>query len=268
MRKIDLNFLMKNLSAVFCIIFYIALLLPFAKVGLGASEAHILVNDYSTTFKGIQLLTDGSIFGIILIILPLIILLATYLPQLEQYKKIVCLISSIATVLLVITCSFNLDTAEMNLGDGYSIETHRKIGFWIMLVCGLVLTAISVIPFIKGETTNQTETIDDEKVLEQTAIEEKTLPQINFDQDKITGFAKNMANTIGEQGRNIANKTTEQVKNVADNIQTNHTINAKVRNEKPEEIMEQLRKLNELKETGILTEEEFTTKKQEMLERI
>lgn len=258
MKKFDLSLLVKNLSAVFCGIFYVSLLLPFAKVGLGASEAHILVNDYSTTFKGIQLLTDGSVLGIILIVLPLVILLATYLPQLAQYKKIACLISSVAVIFLVITCSFNLDTVEVNLGEGYSIETHRLIGFWIMLICGFALTAISVVPFIKGEPTAQAAAADGDTAAEAV--------QPSFDSEKIADAAKNFAGTIKEQGKSIASKLSEQAKNVADNV-ANHS-SQKARDEKPEEIMEQLKKLNQLKEDGILTDEEFAAKKAEMLDRM
>ncbi|MCI9146503.1 MAG: SHOCT domain-containing protein [Eubacterium sp.] len=152
----------------------------------------------------------------------------------------------------------------------------------MMFVCAILLTFLHLIPFINknnnaflSKLNPFPDDISEESIINNIENNNETdndkkinIPQMNIDKDKITGFAKNMADTISEQGKNIVNKATEQVKNVADNVQTNHTVNTKIRNEKPEEIMEQLRKLNELKESGILTDEEFTTKKQEMLERM
>ncbi|MFR5875306.1 MAG: SHOCT domain-containing protein [Eubacterium sp.] len=272
--------IMKYLPTVLCILMLISLLLPF--VSVGASMSIIGVSGSSeTAANGFTLISDGSFLAILLPLMPIIIIVSNYISSLAAYKKYICLGCSAFTILWLLIIP-KLTSSASAEGASFDISVNRLIGFWIMLACAILLTFLYLIPFINknnnaflAKLNPFPDDISEENIINKIENNNETdsdkkinIPQVNIDKDKITGFAKNMANTIGEQGRNIANKTTEQVKNVADNIQTNHTINAKVRNEKPEEIMEQLRKLNELKETGILTEEEFTTKKQEMLERI
>ena len=48
----------------------------------------------------------------------------------------------------------------------------------------------------------------------------------------------------------------------------NHSSTASAKKEDPKTIMEQIKQLHEMKENGILTEEEFAEKKKEFLERL
>ena len=285
MKKINVNLILKNLSAVFCGIFYIALLLPFVSFKVDYSNSGYMMSDYEASrLNGSQLFTDGGIFGIVLLLMPLLILLATYLQQLAQYKKLICLIASIAMVFLVITCSFNIKSAEIGFGEGIEIKAHRLIGFWIMLACSIALTALSALSFFKDKevadliSTGGTTDPDNP---------DSNLPQINIDGEKISNFAKNITNTISEQGKNISEKLSETVKSKGNNDSqpplseseySNNNQNippqphfqsqqANIPKGNPDEIMEQLKKLNELKESGVLTEEEFSAKKTELLQR-
>jgi uncharacterized FlaG/YvyC family protein len=151
---------------------------------------------------------------------------------------------------------------------GYFIKTTRKIGFWLMLFSSIALSVISVLQFIKSKNSNNFAT---ENTFEDTSAqvlnEENVANSTNIDKEKITNFAKNISDTMNEQGKNIATKLSDQAKSVTTNI-SNSSNNTKIKKENPNEIMEQLKKLNELKEAGILTDEEFTAKKQEMLERL
>ena len=150
-----------------------------------------------------------------------------------------------------------------------------------MLICAIALTFLYLIPFINKNNNPVLSKLDpfvDESVINENTNNDNTesgdnnkinISQINVDKDKIAGFAKNMADTISEQGKNIVTKATEQAKNVVDNVSTkSNIVSQNTKKENPEEIMEQLKKLNELKESGILTDEEFTSKKQEMLSRM
>lgn len=274
------NKIMKYIPTVLCVLMLVSLLLPFISVGASMSVAGISGSS-DTSINGFSLISEVSFSAILLPLMPVIIILSNYISIFDAYKKYLSLGCSLLTILLLLIIP-KLSSSASAEGAMVDISISRLIGFWIMLVCAILLTFLYLIPFINknnnaflsklnpfpddfteentvNNVDNNNETVNDKKI---------NLPQMNIDKDKITDFAKNMADTISEQGKNIVNKATEQVKNVADNVQTNHTVNTKIRNEKPEEIMEQLRKLNELKESGILTDEEFTTKKQEMLERM
>lgn len=274
------NKIMKYIPTVLCILMLVSLLLPFISVGASMSVAGISGSS-DTSIKGFSLISEVSFSAILLPLMPVIIILSNYISIFDAYKKYLSLGCSLLTILLLLIIP-KLSSSASAEGAMVDISISRLIGFWIMLVCAILLTFLYLIPFINknnnaflSKLNPFPDDISEENIINNIENNNETdndkkinIPQMNIDKDKITDFAKNMADTISEQGKNIVNKATEQVKNVADNVQTNHTVNTKVRNEKPEEIMEQLKKLNELKESGILTDEEFTTKKQEMLERM
>lgn len=274
------NKIMKYIPTVLCILMLVSLLLPFISVGASMSVAGISGSS-DTSINGFSLISEVSFSAILLPLMPVIIILSNYISIFDAYKKYLSLGCSLLTILLLLIIP-KLSSSASAEGAMVDISISRLIGFWIMLVCAILLTFLYLIPFINknnnaflSKLNPFPDDISEENIINNIENNNETdndkkinIPQMNIDKDKITDFAKNMADTISEQGKNIVNKATEQVKNVADNVQTNHTVNTKVRNEKPEEIMEQLKKLNELKESGILTDEEFTTKKQEMLERM
>ena len=119
----------------------------------------------------------------------------------------------------------------------------------------------------------------------------------HIDTEKITGFAQNVAGTVSGQIKNIrkhGKQTSFCGKQPAGNgsadaarfqpvpqqpqaqpvIQTASVpvspapVVQTEEKKSPEEVMELLKKLFEMKEAGILTDDEFTAKKQEMLKKM
>lgn len=274
------NKIMKYIPTVLCILMLVSLLLPFVSVGTSMSVG-LISGSSETAVNGFTLISDGSFLAILLPLMPIIIVVSNYIASLAAYKKYICLGCSAFTILWLLIIP-KLTSSASAEGASFDISVNRLIGFWIMFVCAILLTFLYLIPIINknnnaflsklnpfpDDLSEENISSNDDSNNETDSDKSVNIPQLNISKDKISGFAKNMADTISEQSKNIVNKATEQAKNIADNVQTNHTANTKVRNEKPEEIMEQLRKLNELKEAGILTDEEFTTKKQEMLDRM
>ena len=76
-------------------------------------------------------------------------------------------------------------------------------------------------------------------------------------------MAQNAAGSIAGAAGNLKDKASQ----VAANMQ-NHSSTASAKKEDPKAIMEQIKQLHEMKENGILTEEEFAEKKKEFLERL
>lgn len=264
---------LKFIPTILCILMLVSLILPFVSFGANVSILGATASS-ETSLNGFELISEGSFLAILLPLMPILIMVATYIKSLAPYKKYICLGASAFTIIWLFIVP-KISGGASSEGVSVDYNTSYLVGFWIMLICAIALTFLYLIPFINKNNnpillklnpfadepiSNSNETDDNSKI---------NIPQINVDKDKIAGFAKNMADTISEQGKNIVTKATEQAKNVVDNVSTKSNIGSQnTRKENPEEIMELLKKLNELKESGILTDEEFTAKKQEMLERM
>lgn len=306
--KFDKSILLKNLTGIFCGALILCTLLPFVTFGTSSGG----VSAESPAFNGIDILTDGGFVGILYFLMPILILLACYLPPLGAFKKYICLGASvIGTALLFIIpgqmaygASAGQGIAE-SAGAKVDVDISYQIGFWLMLVFLIALVALSVIQFFNLKGNKVFEAV---KASDNTASGQgMTMPHI--DTEKITGFAQNVAGTVSGQIKNItANRTNQsgssenpqtvvsQTPAVSQNVLQNppassvsqsvqkpqaqpviQTVSTPVspapamqseEKKKPEEVMELLKKLFEMKEAGILTDDEFTAKKQEMLKKM
>ena len=294
--KFDKSILLKNLTGIFCGALILSMLLPFVKVD--ASTGGVSVE--APALSGIDILTNGGFVGILFCLMPILILVASYLPPLAAFKKYICLGTSIiGPVLLFIIpgqLAYGASAAQgiaESSGAKVDADISYQIGFWLMLVFLIALVALSVIQLfnLKGNKVFEAVNASDNTASGQGM----TMPHI--DTEKITGFAQNVAGTVSGQIKNItesmANKpasaanqqgTVQQTPPVSQPVQQQpqaqpviQTSSVPVspapvmqteKNKNPEEVMELLKKLFEMKEAGILTDDEFTAKKQEMLKKM
>ena len=294
--KFDKSILLKNLTGIFCGALILSMLLPFVKVD--ASTGGVSVE--APALSGIDILTNGGFVGILFCLMPILILVASYLPPLAAFKKYICLGASIiGTVLLFIIpgqLAYGASAAQgiaESSGAKVDADISYQIGFWLMLVFLIALVALSVIQLfnLKGNKVFEAVNASDNTASGQGM----TMPHI--DTEKITGFVQNVAGTVSGQIKNItesmANKpasaanqqgTVQQTPPVSQPVQQQpqaqpviQTSSVPVspapvmqteKNKNPEEVMELLKKLFEMKEAGILTDDEFTAKKQEMLKKM
>lgn len=264
MKKFDANIIIKNLTGILCGAMILCFLLPFVSSEVKASVAGAS-GSAAESVNGFSLLTEGGFLGIMLFLCPILILIANYLPQLGQYKKIISLILSVAGIIILFLSPAQLSAQGGNQSFSVDVKTTYQIGFWLMLVCSATIALLSAIQFFNLNGNKIFDTLNNSNEIQNTEnsddansddskVQISKLSQINFDKDKVTDFAKNTSSAISEQIKNVAGNVSNKV--------------SSMQKEKPEEIMEQLKKLYELKEAGILTEEEFTAKKQEMLQRM
>lgn len=223
MRKVD--YFCNKANAVLCALFYLSLLLPFS----GSTVIGAVKEKYS--YRGLQIVTDNSIWGILLLLAPLVILLLTYLKQLEKFKKIGCLISAMVMVLMMLKISFSFDIGNQHSG----FIDSPKIGFWVMLLSSFILAFVSVVPFVFKKNLNTQD------------INEKSIN--NFNKEKIDKMKKG-AKIVVEKMSDLASGGISSTVGETDDS---------------DELMNKLIKLNELKENGIITEEDFNKKKKEIL---
>lgn len=302
--KLDKNILIKNITGILCGALILCFLLPFIKVNVDVSTALGSASAESPAMNGIKIITEGGFWGIVYFLMPVLILAVSYIHALEAYKKYICLGASAAGLLLLFSIPGQLSTSASSEGAAQAtveMSVKYQIGFWLMLVLLIALTALSVIRFfnLKGNKVFEAVNMADETSATENDREIK-LPHINT--EKISSFTQNVAETVSGQIKNItenmANKAASQSneQGTAETQQTQTTkqpVTKQTQTQKassmqmksapvhadsyvptaeakkePEEIMEHLKKLFELKETGILTEEEFTAKKQEMLKKM
>lgn len=294
--KFDKSILLKNLTGIFCGALILSMLLPFVKFGTSTEGVSV----EAPVLKGINIVTDGGFVGILFFLMPILILVACYLPPLAAFKKYICLGASIiGTVLLFIIpgqLAYGANAAQgiaESSGAKVDVDTSYQIGFWLMLVFLIALVALSVIQLfnLKGNKVFEAVNASDNTASGQGM----TMPHI--DTEKITGFTQNVAGTVSGQIKNItenrANKSSSAA-NQQGTVQQNPPAPQPVQQQpqtqyvaqtasvpvspapvvqveekkSPEEVMELLKKLFEMKEAGILTDDEFTAKKQEMLKKM
>ena len=200
--KFDKSILLKNLTGIFCGALILSMLLPFVKFGTSTEGVSV----EAPVLKGINIVTDGGFVGILFFLMPILILVACYLPPLAAFKKYICLGASIiGTVLLFIIpgqLAYGANAAQgiaESSGAKVDVDTSYQIGFWLMLVFLIALVALSAIQFFNRKGNRVFEAVN---ASDNTASGQgMTMPHI--DTEKITGFAQNVAGTVSGQIKNI-----------------------------------------------------------------
>ena len=148
MNKINANTIIKNLTGILCGAIILCLLLPFLSTESSASVGGIEGSSEAQIFTGIQILTDGGFMGILLVVCPVLILVANYLPQIEKYKKIISMgLSAVCIVILFIIpgqiaalsnsgaeAVGQMASAATSKSSSVDIKTNYMIGFWLILI--------------------------------------------------------------------------------------------------------------------------------------
>lgn len=277
--KMNKEFILKNLMGIICAVIILALFLPFMSVKAEVSVGGFGGGSADQSMNGFSLVTDGGIFGFAFILCLVAVAASCYIPQLKPFRKIISAIGSVAGIVCLFIAPgsaaspVNAAAGGATAGTGVSakVELNYLIGFWIILMLMLALIAMSVIQFLglKGNKVfDAVNSVEDENGT--TGV---SLPSINADgiksaigsvnADSIKNMAQNAAGSIAGAAGNLKDKASQ----VAANMQ-NHSSTASAKKEDPKAIIEQIKQLHEMKENGILTEEEFAEKKKEFLERL
>lgn len=294
--KFDKSILLKNLTGIFCGALILSMLLPFVKAGASTGG----ISAESPSLSRINIVTDGGFVGILFFLMPILILVACYLPPLAAFKKYICLGASVVGMVLLFMIpgqmAYGAGAAQgiaESAGAKVDVDTSYQIGFWLMLILLIALVALSVIQFfnLKGNKVFEAVNVSDGTENGQTM----TMPHI--DTEKIASFTQNVAGTVSGQIKNITENRTNKPASAANQqgtIQQAPPVSQSVQQQpqaqpdiqttsvpispapvmheeekkNPDEVMELLKKLFEMKEAGILTDDEFTAKKQEMLKKM
>lgn len=295
MQSINMNTILKNLTAILCVLMIVALLFPFASFSVTASVAGYSAEGESESASGFDFVFGSGFLGILFGLIPIIILAGCYLPQIAKYKKYISLSGSILGIILLFLVPGQYSSSASAEVEGVSstieASTKYQLGFYLILIFLIIQIAISVIQFFNLKGNKVFDTINAENSI--------TSENPNFNTEKISDITKNVAETIKNATSNISllkvdssniqhtvephvsqhvkqhesNPTVsfseQYTTETANSIHNNAVKHTDTEAQKtPEEIMELIEKLFKMKESGILTEEEFTEKKQKLLSNI
>lgn len=279
--KVNKEFILKNIMTIICGITIVALFFPFIGVSADVGVGGFSANSGEVSVEGYLIIFDGGFLGILMELCITLIILSAYLPQLKLYRKIACAASSvIGFICLFIVPNLIAKSINSESGGGVEVKAHisYKFGFWLMLICYVALIAMSVIQFLglRGnkvfDAINQNSVPNNQGEAAPNAVSERF-------KNMAQNISENAANAVGNIKNKMSSNTTPQEPPVqqAQSVQPmptvqqvpiSNNVSVPVQKGNPEEVMKHIKELYEMKEAGILTEEEFNEKKQEFLKMI
>lgn len=247
----------KHILTILCAIALLVLFLPFFSV---TSEMEIMgqssVSKATTT--GFNAVTK-TFLGWTLIIGPILLVAMNYVKQLEKRKGLLAIVVPIVCLVFEIITFFQAKNVSVSAtgGNGMAsmdVKTTLGIGFFI-----LVLVYLGMI--VAGAVLYHNFTLD-KAGLERLKTEGADL--LGGSVDKIKKSGTNIINSASDKMSNIQSNHTS----ASSNEEVSKPHKKSINHNKVEETLMLIEKLASMKESGVLTEEEFTAKKKELLEEI
>ncbi|MBR2876011.1 MAG: SHOCT domain-containing protein [Clostridia bacterium] len=257
--------IIKHINAILCAINVIALALPFSGVDVSAS-AFGVSGGSSQSISGFKMITDSGMWGFLFALGMVAILATTYIGKLAGYKKIACLASSAIMIISLFLAPGNLSAGGGAEGVSVDIDISYGVGFYIILVSTVLILGIALVRFLelKGNVVFDLINGEEENLIreESSVNAENAMPNPNAvlgaATEKIGNVTKNLTESVTQQAGSIMEKAKEAAQ----------TKTAAQPRYNSDHVMEQINKLFEMKEKGVLTEEEFTQKKAEFLNKL
>ena len=239
----------QHILTILCAVSLLVLFLPFLSV---TAEMEILGQSSSSSVTTTGYGAIGNAFlGWGLIIGPALLVAMNYIKQLEKYKGLLAIVVPIACIVIEIITFFQAKGASASASaGGASAEVNASMGIGFFL---LILVYLGMI--VSGAVLYHNFTLDKQGL---ARLKTEGADLLGNGLDKIKG-----------SGANIINSASEKISNIQSNSgESNNTQKKSINHNKSEEILCLIEKLASMKEKGILTEEEFATKKRELLEEI
>jgi len=240
-----MEFVKKHLLTILCAVCLLLLLLPIANVTTTMKvEAFGASSESKATTAVTGLSAAGSnVFAYLLILGPILLVAMNYIKQLDKYKSLLAVvvpaICLVGLIIVLLQCG-SINAKASNSAASAEVSVSWAIGAYL-LILAYIGTAIA------GGVVYHGLRLDKEGLQQ---LKSGAANLVSSAQEKM-GEVK-----IGNGGGTSAPAgSPEPVKKSANLKRT-------------EEVLALLEKLNEMKDRGILSEEEFTRKKQQLLEEI
>ena len=131
--NINKELIMKHLTAIICVVSVILLFLPFVNATAEASFMGTSVSA-SESMSGFDAIFEegGTVVAWLLLICPILMVVVTYVKQIEKFKKLAVLILPAVSILAAILCLFLIGPEQDIPGVEFSITPH--VGFFLLIV--------------------------------------------------------------------------------------------------------------------------------------
>lgn len=242
--------LQKHLISVLCVISIIALAFPLCIVITDVSVMGF-GDSARSGYNGFQAMQE-SLLAILLLAGPVLLIAMNYIKKLEKYQGILAIaVPVICLAALIIVC-IQLGQLHVNGGDSafLSMEVKTQIGF------GAILAFLSYIATIVAGAVKFHHFTLDKAGLEKLKAEGSSLLQST--KGKVSETVQTVSAAVEAAG-------TKVQENLAADSTAKST---KVNLGRTEEILQLIERLAQMKDAGILTEEEFSEKKAQLLSEI
>ena len=250
------SLLKQHILTILCVIALVVLILPFFSV---TAEMEILgqSSSSSTTTTGFDAIKEVFL-GWGLVLGPILLVAMNYVKQLEKHKGLLAIIVPIVCLLIEIITFFQAKGASASASGGNGmasaeIKATLGIGFF-----ALILVYLGMV--VAGAVLYHNFTLD------KAGLERLKTEGADLFGDVINKIKEGSFNIINSANEKISNNQSNTTK--ASSEENQRPQKKTINHNKVEETLCLIEKLATMKESGILTEEEFTNKKQELLEEI
>ena len=241
--------------SILCAISLLILFLPFASV-----SANVQMTEFSAvssqSVNGFTVATEGF-RGYFLLVGPIVLIAMNYIKQLGKYKgllaiiiPIICVISCIASFMLVKNVGLTALGYSDAAASSINIKAHVGIGF-ILVMLSYIATLVA------GAVVYHDFTLD------KSGLKKLKTEAVGFVQSA-QGKVTQTAQTASDQAPSTNDKVDMESGPLPSRPQQKRSANLN----KTEDILALIEKLSNMKEAGILTNEEFETKKTQLLGEI
>lgn len=245
--KINKEFILKNLITICCALSVLFLLLPFASAKMEVNTSFVGNISSSASVSGFDtIFGEGStVVAWIMILCPGVLVAMNYVKQLDKYKSIlaICLpvLSIIAAIITLLTAGAGASAA----GASANVSLSPSIGFFLVVIAYIGTLIAGAMTFHGLKLSKEGLAEFSNKMKEEGLAGVDTL--------------KNLTKRDGAE----VNKTETSKVSIASSATAKKTnVN------QADSVLNLIKQLADLKEQGILTEEEFSAKKRELLEQI
>lgn len=239
--------LKKHSLTILCVLSVVLLALPMVSVKATMEVwGHEQVNEVFTS--GFTAMSSG-IFGYLMVAGPAILIAMNYIKPIEKYKGILAVAVPVVCLIALIITVMNADSLSASASNAVAeAKVSVSVGIGAILV-GLSYFATAVAGMVTYHNFN--------------------LSNVNL--DKIKNSGANLISAVQSKAGAVQSKTSESVEDDTAPVQPKEkpVVHKKVVNvNRVDEILALIERLAKMKESGILTEEEFAQKKQQLLNEL
>ncbi len=255
--KINKEFILKNLITICCAASILLLFLPFGKVTTEINSSFI-EGGGSASFSGFD-----SIFGEtsvmiawLMLICPIILIAMNYIKQIEKYKSILAIVLPILSTIASIVTTFTagVSSSASSMGASMEIKTTPQIGFFLLLISYIGTLIAGAMTFYGLKLSK------DGLVEFGSKLKEEGFSGL----ESIKEFGQMSSESIANASQKMKSNTE-----TSDGTGFTHPKPVKKTNiSQATDVLTIIGQLSDMKEQGILTDEEFSEKKKELLSQI